>query len=167
MTTTHDGAGWAAAEAAAPELAARVLARFEATGLGYLATLRADGSPRISGVEPLFAAGELWLGMMPGSRKAADLRREPRFAFHAANADKQVPEGDAKLSGRAVPVDDDGDITAYRAAFESATGQAPPEGPLVLFRVEVDELTFTHVEGDELVLDWWRAGAPPRQTRRT
>jgi hypothetical protein len=57
--------------------------RFEATGLGLLATLRADGSPRVSGLEPLFALGELWFGMMPESRKALDLLRDPRFAIPA------------------------------------------------------------------------------------
>ena len=65
-------ASWSQVEAAAPELAERVKERFDATGLGLLATLRTDGSPRISGIEPLFALDELWLGMMHGSRKAAE-----------------------------------------------------------------------------------------------
>src|ERR687886_1463709 len=97
---------WKEVAAAAPELAALVRKRFEATGLGLLATLRRDGAPRISGIEPLFTDDELWLGMMPGSRKAADLLRDPRFAFHSATVDKQVTHGDAKLSGRAIAVQD-------------------------------------------------------------
>src|SRR5919205_2769551 len=100
-------ASWSGVTSAAPELAALVRARFEATGLGLLATLRRDGSPRISGIEPLFTDAELWLGMMPGSRKAADLLRDPRFALHNATVDKQVTHGDAKLSGRAVLVQDE------------------------------------------------------------
>lgn len=158
---------WATAVAAAPDLAAQVQGRFAATGLGYLATLRTDGSPRISGLEPLFADGQLWLGMMPDSRKADDLRREPRFALHAANADKDVPDGDAKLAGRAVPVTNDVEIDAFRAAFEHATGQAPPDGPLVLFRAEVDELTYTRVEGNELIVEWWRTGGRPQRVARS
>ena len=95
---------WSDVVIAAPELAAAVQARFDAHGLGLLATLRRDGSPRISGIEPLFALGEVWLGMMPESRKALDLLRDPRFALHNATVDKAVTEGDAKLAGRAIPV---------------------------------------------------------------
>src|ERR687883_1376464 len=100
-------ADWSTVSAQVPELAARVRARFEATGLGLLATLRRDGSPRISGIEPLFTDDELWLGMMPDSRKATDLLRDPRFALHSATVDKQVTEGDARLSGEAVLVEDE------------------------------------------------------------
>ncbi len=94
---------WDEIAADAPALAAKVRARFEATGLAFIATLRKDGSPRISGIEPLFAAGELWLGMMDDSLKAHDLLRDPRLALHSASEDKQVANGDAKLTGRAVP----------------------------------------------------------------
>src|SRR2546429_100973 len=100
-------ASWSEVESAAPELAERVRERFEATGLGLLATLRADGSPRISGIEPLFALDELWLGMMHGSRKAADLQRDPRLALHNATEDKQVTNGDARITGRAVEISDE------------------------------------------------------------
>src|ERR687886_2491054 len=98
---------WKDVASAAPELAALVRARFEATGLGLLATLRRDGSPRISGIEPLFTDDELWLGMMPDSRKATDLVRDARFALHSATVDKQVTQGDAKIGGRAVLVEDE------------------------------------------------------------
>src|SRR5919202_4427540 len=121
---------WREVASAAPELAALVRARFEATGLGLLATLRRDGSPRISGIEPLFTDDELWLGMMPGSRKAADLLRDPRFALHSATIDKQVTHGDARISGRAVAVQDEPTLARFRQAFEAHTGQAPPPGPM-------------------------------------
>src|SRR4029453_12710299 len=102
-------ASWKEIEAAAPELAGRARASFDAHKHKVLATLRRDGSPRISGIEASFADGQLWLGMRPGSRKALDLRRDPRLALHSASVDP--PEdpsgwaGDAKLSGRAVEVD--------------------------------------------------------------
>src|SRR5919198_1030257 len=108
-------ASWSSVTSAAPELAKTVRARFEATGLGLLATLRRDGSPRISGIEPLFTADDLWLGMMPGSRKASDLVRDPRFALHSATVDKQVTQGDAKVGGRAVLVEDEQTKAAFRA----------------------------------------------------
>src|SRR4051795_194302 len=125
-------ASWAEVEAAAPELAERVKERFQATGLGLLATLRADGSPRISGIEPLFALGELWLGMMPGSRKALDLLNDGRFALHSATTDKQVTDGDAKVSGLAVLVEGEADMARFREAFASSAGAPPPDGPFHL-----------------------------------
>ena len=159
-------ASWSELTAAAPSLAALARARIEATGLALMATLRGDGSPRISGIEPLFAADDLWLGMMPGSRKVADLRRDPRLALHNATVDKQVSEGDVKIAGRAVAVIDGAQTAAYRAAFEAATGYPPPPGPFDLFRVDVSELSSVRPEGDHLVIDWWRPGGPPHRVER-
>src|SRR5215208_6427294 len=104
-------ANWSEVEAAAPELAARARATLDAHKHKVLATLRRDGSPRLSGIEATIVDGELWLGMMPGSRKALDLRRDPRLALHSASVDPPSDDpsawpGDAKLSGRAVEVDD-------------------------------------------------------------
>jgi hypothetical protein len=150
-------ASWNDISTAAPDLAGRVRARFEATGLGFLATLRADGSPRISGIEPLFAGDHVWLGMMPGSRKAADVRRDPRIALHSASVDKQVAEGDAKLSGRALEVADDETFAWFVRTFKEATGYVP-EGPFPLFRVDVTEVSFVRPAGDHLDIEWWREG---------
>jgi hypothetical protein len=154
---------WAGVTATAPDLAQAVKARFEAHGLALMATIRRDGSPRLSPVEPLFARGELWLGMMDGSRKVADLRREPRLALHSATVDKEVAEGDAKIAGQAVPADD---VEVFRAAFEEATGGPPPPGPFPLFRVNVVELSLLKPAGDHLVIDWWREGGPVRRISR-
>jgi Pyridoxamine 5'-phosphate oxidase len=159
-------AAWNEVAAAAPELAALVRARFEATGLGLLATLRRDGSPRISGIEPLFTDDEVWLGMMPESRKAIDLLRDPRFALHSATVDKQVTEGDARLSGRAVLVEDEATMDAFRRAFEAHNGYAVPPGPFSLFRADVSELSTIQPGGDHLNIDYWRAGQPPRRIQR-
>jgi hypothetical protein len=151
-------ASWFEVLAAAPELAARVQARFEAHGLGLLATVRRDGSPRISGIEPLFAAGELWLGMMPASRKAKDLLRDPRFTLHNATVDKQVTEGDAKISGRAFLADDAETLARFREAFEAHNGYPPPPEPFPLFRADVSEVSIVQPAGDHLNIEWWREG---------
>jgi Pyridoxamine 5'-phosphate oxidase len=149
---------WADVVRGAPDLAPAIQARFEAHGLGLLATVRRDGAPRISGVEPLFAHGDLWIGMMPGSLKAADLLRDPRFALHSATVDKDVTEGDAKLAGRAVAVaaDDAATFARFLAAFEAATGYPPPDGPFHLFRADVGEVSMVRPAGDHLDIDWWR-----------
>ena len=156
---------WSDVCAAAPDLATVVQARFEATGLGLLATLRTDGTPRISGLEPFFA-DDLWLGMMDGSRKAADLLRDPRFALHSATADKEVKEGDAKLTGRAVRADDPDSVAAFRQGFSAATGYDPGEEPFHLFRADVTEISFLKPGGDHLVIEWWKEGEAPQRIER-
>ena len=159
-------ATWSEVVTAAPELAARVRERFDAYGLALLATLRRDGSPRISPIEPLFAMDELWLGMMPDSRKATDLVRDARFALHSATSDKQVTNGDAKLSGVAIPVVQQSDLEHYARAFEAATGYSPGSGPFTLFRANVQEVSFLMPAGDHLDISWWREGSGIRTVER-
>src|SRR5271155_3112682 len=107
MTQRDDGAtNWAAFAGAAPELAARGLARFHATGLSLVGTLRRDGSPRISAVEPFIFEGELALGMMWRSMKALDLLRDPRCVVHSTISDKDGREGEFKVYGRVVAVEE-------------------------------------------------------------
>jgi Pyridoxamine 5'-phosphate oxidase len=157
-------ATWSEIEAAAPELAGRARAVFDAHKHKILATLRRDGSPRISGIEATIADGELWLGMMPGSRKALDLRRDPRLALHSASDDPPDDPttwaGDAKLSGRAVEVDDPALLERLGAGDQADAH---------LFRVDITELVHTRVgdPADHLVIDLWREGAGLRQMRRT
>jgi hypothetical protein len=158
-------ASWAEVAAAAPELADRVQERFDAHGLAVLATIRADGSPRVSGVEPLFALDELWLGMMHGSRKATDLGRDPRLALHNATEDKQVTNGDAKIAGRGIEITGPTTLEAFARAFQEATGYAPPP-PYHLFKVDVIELSFLRPAGDHLVIELWREGEPVRRIER-
>jgi len=147
----------------APELAAAVRARFEAGPTAkhhVLATLRADGSPRVSGTEVGFRAGELFLGSMPGARKALDLRRDARCALHAHTGDGTMAGGDAKLGGRAVEVTDEATLAAFR-------GEQQPPGPYHLFLLDLREAVLTTVAGNQLVVQLWRPGQPVRTTRRS
>src|SRR5919109_4768026 len=118
-----------------PEFAARAKARLDAHVHKTLATLRADGSPRISGIETFWADGELWFGSMPEARKALDLRRDPRFALHGGTADPPEWEGDVKLSGRAEELTD----PERRLALFRARGSDPPSPDAHLFRADIDE----------------------------
>ena len=100
---------WDAVEQAEPEFAARVRALMEAGRHKTIATIRADGAPRISGIECEFADGALRFGSMTGARKGADLARDPRFALHGPTFHPEVGKegewpGEAKIAGRAVPV---------------------------------------------------------------
>ena len=159
-------ASWKEIEAAAPELAGRARASFDAHKHKLLATLRRDGSPRISGVEVTFVDGELWLGMMPGSRKATDLRRDPRLALHSASVDPPEEDpaawaGDAKVAGRAVEVDD--------PARLERLGAGEGGGGAHLFRVDLTEVVHTRVgePADHLVIEVWREGTGLRRLTRT
>ncbi len=99
-------ATWSEFEAAAPELAADVRARFDAHKHKTIATLRRDGSPRISGTETQFEDGELWIGSMANALKARDLQRDPRFALHSGSDEPDDDwAGDAKLAGVAEEVE--------------------------------------------------------------
>jgi Pyridoxamine 5'-phosphate oxidase len=154
----HTGrvASWKDVEREEPAFAARVRALFDAGKHKTLATLRADGSPRISGIEAEFEGGELTFGSMPGARKGADLVRDPRFALHSPSVDP--PEGDpsgwsgeAKVAGRAVLVGDlEGEVS----------GQA--------FRADLDEVVLTRLTdaGDRLLIEVWRPGTPVRRIER-
>jgi len=95
---------WSEFEAEAPELAARVRERLDAHAHKTIATIRRDGSPRISGIETELADGELWIGSMRDALKARDLQRDPRFALHSASEEPEVWTGDAKLAGVAEEV---------------------------------------------------------------
>src|ERR1700712_4909195 len=115
--------GWSEFAEAAPRIAALFARRHAATGsLCMLATLRADGYPRISPMEPRIFEGRLWLGGMPGTRKFRDLARDPRFCLHTATVDTQVTEGDAKLWGTVRDVQDRALHQRYAEALFADTG---------------------------------------------
>lgn len=98
---------WTEFAAAAPRVAAVFARRHAATGnLCLLATLRADGFPRISPMEPVLFENRLWLVGMPGTTKFRDLERDPRFSLHTATVDTHVGDGDAKLWGTVEDVQD-------------------------------------------------------------
>ena len=91
----------------APRIAEVFVRRHKATGnLCFLATLRSDGYPRISPMEPTIFEGRLVLVGMPNTTKFRDLGRDPRFSLHTATIDPYVGDGDAKVWGEARNVQD-------------------------------------------------------------
>lgn len=149
-------------EAEIPELTALARSFLDAHVHKTLATLRRDGSPRISGTEADFVDGELWLGSMWRSSKALDLRRDPRFALHSGSADPPDWTGDAKLAGRVEEVTD----PERKAAI---VGDNAPPGPFHLFRADITELVVVRVgdPADHLVIEAWHEGrSVTRRERR-
>lgn len=127
---------WHQFAVAAPELASAGAERFERTGLALVGSLRKDGWPRISPVEPYIVQGELMLGMLWRSRKARDLLRDPRLVVHSTTCDREGAEGDFKLYGRAVDVTDPRARQRYGDAVEAKIHWRPTD-PFHLFSVDI------------------------------
>ncbi len=144
---------WRDIEAEAPDLAEQAKSFFDAHTHHTLATIRRDGSPRISGTEVQFADGEVWLGSMWRATKALDLIRDPRFALHSASEDPPAWTGDAKIAGRMEEVNDPAARKA-RLGNESAPGRAH------LFRADITEVVVVRLgePADHLVIESWIAG---------
>ncbi|GAA0967046.1 pyridoxamine 5'-phosphate oxidase family protein [Acrocarpospora macrocephala] len=154
-------ASWQEIEKEVPEFARRVLAAMGTGKHKTMATLRKDGSPRISGTELEFKNDEVWLGSMLGAMKARDLKRDPRVAVHSPSVDPDADDpsswpGEAKLSGLAVEITDPEVIKAFGG----------PPGNFHLFRLDVREIAYTHVEGDLLIIESWAEGRGLREIRR-
>src|SRR4051794_9873364 len=146
-------ATWGGFEAAEPELAAQVRRLFDAGRHKTIATLRADGSPRISGIECELADGQLRFGSMAHSRKGDDLRRDPRFAlhgptFHPVEGEEATWPGEAKIAGRAIP---------KGAIVDGPDGET--------FDTDIPEVVVTHLnpEGTMLVIE---SGTPQRGRKK-
>jgi hypothetical protein len=149
---------WAEIERDAPAFADRVRARFSIGTNKTIATSRRDGAPRISASELEFAGGEVTLGMMGGSVKLADVRRDPRIAVHSPTLEPPTDDpsawpGDAKLAGTVV---------------ESAP-RADPIEDAGFFRIDITEVVLTYVgtPADHLVIETWHPGRGWQRRTRT
>src|SRR3954447_4226600 len=153
-------ASWSDFAAAAPALAERAQAALDAHKHKTIATLRKDGSPRISGTETTWRYGELWIGSMWQALKALDLQRDPRFALHSATFDPDDAwPGEAKLAGLAVEITDE-------ARVKDLNGEAAANGPSHLFRLDLTEVSHVHVDEEQLIIDVWTSAGGLRQIKR-
>ncbi len=153
MTIIIGVASWAEFEAAAPQFASRVRSLMASRKHLTMATLRQDGSPRISGTEVEFADGQLQIGSMPRAVKALDLRRDPRVAIHGPTDDPPAGnpsgwKGEAKVAG---------------TATEAESGSAAHR-----FVIDIQEAVITHLNeaGDRLVVESWKPGRGHRILER-
>jgi hypothetical protein len=152
---------WSAIEQAEPEFAGRVRRLFDAGRHKTIATLRVDGSPRISGVECEFTDGDLRFGSMTGARKGADLRRDPRFAlhgptFHPEEGKESAWPGEAKVAGRAIP--------AGPVANDEANER--PDGEMFIADIAEVVITGLNAEATRLVVEWWTPEGGLRRVER-
>lgn len=154
---------WDEFSRASPELAVLGEERLRGRELCLLGTLRRNGYPRISPVEPDFVDGELMLGMMWLSPKALDLRRDPRCVVHSVVSNRHGTEGDFKLYGRAVEVLDPERRGRYRATIKARIDWEPSEPSFHVFAIDVESAGFVIFGEDGYGLAWDRSSSDLRR----
>jgi hypothetical protein len=148
---------WSELEQRQPRLAARARERLVGPGVLLVVTLRKDGTPRLSPVEPYVLDGRLLLSMLWGSHKARDLQRDPRVLVHSVVTGPDGGEGEVKVRGRAVEETDAEVQEQYAAAVTEGLGWSPEVGRFHLFEVDLDHvahLRYVHETGDQYVTTW-------------
>ncbi|HEY2220447.1 pyridoxamine 5'-phosphate oxidase family protein [Actinomycetospora sp.] len=161
-------AGWGEFSVRAPAIAEVFARRHAATGnLCMLGTLRPDGFPRVSPMEPRFFEGELWVMGMPGTAKFDDLARDPRFTLHTATVDTHVAEGDAKVWGTVEDVRDEALHQRFAEAVFVEIGLDIRGQPFEhCFRAEFVGASAVAVEDGHLDITVWREGHPETVVRK-
>lgn len=150
---------WVDLEGLQPRLAELGKRKLSGPGVVLVATVRRDGAPRVSPVEPLFWRGDLCLSMGWGSRKAGDLRRDPRILVHSIVTSRDGSDGEYKVRGRAELQTDVAVQRDYARAVTEELGWSPEVGRFHLFRVDVGEVTF--IRWDDATNDQYVARWPP------
>ena len=140
-----------------PELAALGQERLNLHGLVMLATLRKNGFPRISPVEPLFFSGQLYLGMMWQSQKALDLLRDPRCCIHSPVSDRMASEGEYKVYGRASDITNPEERQDYLKAPFQKIGDQPVGHEFHCFAIDIESAAANILVGEEFQHQVWKA----------
>ena len=155
---------WQELEAAAPQLAARGRLRLELSRVALLGTLRADGSPRISPVEPYFSRGQLLFGAMAWSLKARDLRRDSRCVLHSTVTGADEGEDEFKLYGRALEAS-----AEIRDGCSDGWWQARPRGAADVLVLGIEQVTLIewNLEESQMIVRRWSPGHRLTEARRS
>jgi hypothetical protein len=159
---------WAEFTEQAPRIAAVFTRRYAATGkLCLLATLRSDGFPRISPLEPTIFEGQLWIVGMPHTTKFHDLARDPRFCLHTATVDPQVTDGDAKLWGVVGDVRDTDLHQRFATALFEDTGlDLRGQAFDHFYAADVTGASAVEISGDHMDVTIWKPGEAERVVRK-
>jgi Pyridoxamine 5'-phosphate oxidase len=154
---------WRDLETAAPEIARLGKERFDRARVALLGTLRKDGSPRISPVEPYLTQGHLIFGAMSWSLKTRDLLRDPRCVLHSAISEPDSGEGELKLYGRATEADEQ-----IRKRCREGWWVKTPADTAAVFSLSIDQATFISwdTEQGEMTVKRWSSQLGYRETRR-
>ena len=147
---------WSQFKQSAPDLASLAEERFQRHGLVLIGTLRRNGWPRISPVEPLVVEGVLYLGMTYRSHKALDLLSDPRITVQTIVSNKDGTEGEVKLYGRAEDVQSAETRRTYLEAVRREMGYELPDGEeFHLFAVDIESAAYVVIEDGEQKVRVW------------
>jgi Pyridoxamine 5'-phosphate oxidase len=153
---------WRDLELGAPEIARVGLARLDSTHVAFLGTLRPDGSPRISPIATYLVAGHLLVGAMSWSRKAGDLRRDPRYVLHSVITDPDAGEAELKIYGVAATADND----LRDAARGWWSGRPREEADVFSLHIDQAVLIDWDIGGSQMVVHRWSGRDGYEQSRR-
>lgn len=160
-------ATWTEFVTGAPQIAAVFTRRHRAAGnLCMLATLRSDGFPRISPMEPRVFEEQLWISGMPNTTKYLDLQRDSRFCLHTATVDTAVSDGDAKLWGRAHVVPYAALHQRFAAALFDDIGLDLRDQQFDLIGVDITGASAVQMLGGHMDITIWKPGQPERVVRK-
>lgn len=153
---------WEQLEAAAPPIGQLARQRLEATRVALLGTVRSDGSPRISPIEPYLSQGQLLFGAMSWSLKTRDLRRDPRCVLHSAITAPDAGDPEVKLYGRAVQA-----TSELRDGCSAGWWQQGPDAALV-FVLLIERATSIEwdVQDSQMLVRRWSPGHGLTETNR-
>jgi hypothetical protein len=154
---------WRDLEAVAPEITRLGKERFDRTGVALLGTLRKDGSPRISPVEPYLAQGHLIFGAMSWSLKRRDLLRDSRCVLHSAICEPDSGQGELKLYGRATEADEQ-----IRNGCREGWWAKTPAAAASVYSLTIDQATFVSwdTQYGEMTVKRWSPQIGYRETKR-
>jgi hypothetical protein len=160
---------WADLQDSQPRLAELGYHRLVEPGVLLVATIRKDGTPRVSPVEPIVMDGELWLSMMLGSTKARDLLRDDRILVHNIVASPDGAHGEFKVRGTAHHETSPEVHAAYAHRVASTLDWRPEPGHFHLFAVRVESVTYVRYDDGDQYLTTWPPGREivRRQTTAT
>lgn len=148
---------WSDIEHTQPRLARLAQQGLIEPGVVLVATIRHDGTPRLSPVEPYVLDGDLWLSMMWQSTKARDLLRDPRILVHSVITSRDGTEGELKIRGTARAENDPAVQRRYADAVAASLGWNPQPGRFHLFAVDIGQVTvisYDTATGDQHVAMW-------------
>jgi uncharacterized pyridoxamine 5'-phosphate oxidase family protein len=142
-----------------PMMAEFGAARFK-LGVVYLATIRADGYPRVHPISAFVGEGHLYAFMEPTSPKAKDLQRSPHYAMHSLVTDGDGTNGEFHISGDAVFHTD----PAVRARAVAACPYNPQDR-YILFEFKLDRALTNEYAGGRPNVARWRLESQPDATK--
>ena len=148
---------WKAIEQAEPEFAGRVWRLFDAGRHKTIATLRADGSPRISGIECEFKDGDLRFGSMTGALKGPTSSGTPDSPYTAPPS--TLRGQGVRLAGRG----EDRRPSHPCRPVNTSEASEQPDGEMFVADITEIVITGLNAEATKLAVESW---TPERGLRR-